>query len=69
MGKAKNAIRKKRCGRSKRRERANVIEHVADSKTMVTYGKFYEKIKEQEKIKKELKQKEKIEKRSLWQSN
>ena len=60
MGKAKDKIRKKRCGSSKWKRRANVIEHVALASTMVLYDKFYEKIREQEKIEKELKQSERI---------
>ena len=69
MGKAKNKIRKKRCGRSKRKQRDSAIESAAVALTMVPYAEFYEKIRAGEKMEKELKQKEKIEKRKSWLDN
>jgi len=52
MGKAKKKIRKKRCGRSKRKERANAFERAAEV-SMACYDKFYEKVREQERENKE----------------
>jgi len=69
MGKAKEKIRKKRCGRSKRQKRAKAFENIADAVTFQGYSKFKEKIRDLEIIEKELKQNELEKKRMLWKSN
>ncbi|HUS48582.1 MAG TPA: hypothetical protein VMZ91_00315 [Candidatus Paceibacterota bacterium] len=69
MGKAKEKIRKKRCGRSKRKERANAFENIANASLKCCYAKFVEKIKDLERIEKELKQNEIEKKRMIWKNN
>jgi len=55
MGKAKEKIRKKRCGRSKRKERASAFENIANAASLKCYDKFKEKIRDLERIEKEKK--------------